>query len=142
MLLRPRDAAMYNVSEIADIPPIDRGPSCACCGMRFSRPADDGETQHCPRCQLHYPVAGEGPERELSRLRDHDKRLRPGYTVAWNFQNQFHDRMKSALHSRDTWKAALAEVLLQHEAAADGRGKLCHEREFPCSTWRKLERVK
>lgn len=49
--------------------------------------------------------------------------------------------MKSALHSRDTWKAALAEVLLEHEAGADGRCKLCHEKEFPCSTWRKLERV-
>ncbi len=109
--------------------------------MRFPRPPDDNETQHCPRCQLHFPVAGEAPERELARLRDHDQRLRPGYAVAWNFQSQYHDRMKSALHSRDNWKAALAEVLLAHEEAADGNCKVCHEKEFPCSTWRKLERV-
>jgi hypothetical protein len=135
--LHPRDAAMWNVSEVAEIPTIPNG--CACCGMRFPREPGDRNQRHCFDCQAHYPQDGEDSERELARLRDHDARLRPGFAAAWHQQSRYEGRMKSAMDSRDKWKAALAEVVLTHEEADDGGCKACHGTKFPCGTWRKLE---
>jgi hypothetical protein len=135
--LRPRAAALWNVSEVAEIPPVPE--ACACCGIRYPRPHDDRAQQYCPRCRAHYSTEGEQPDRELARLRDHEQRLRQGYAAAWHHQGHFEGRMKSAMHSRDRWKAALAEVVLTHEETEDGSCKACHEQTFPCGTWRKLE---
>jgi hypothetical protein len=128
---------MWNVSEVAEIPPIPNG--CACCGMRFLREPGDRERRHCGGCQDHYAIDGEDAARELARLRDHDQRLRPGFAAAWHQQSRYEGRMKSAMDSRDTWKIALAEVMLAHEEADDGICKACRETAFPCSTWRKLD---
>jgi hypothetical protein len=133
--MRPEDLAMYDVTEGPSIP-----HGCTCCGMRFPRrnTAID-PLAYCPRCHDHFQAEGESHERELARLRDHDERLRRGYARAWHCQGEYHDRMKAAFRSRDTWRAALVEVMLMHEEAEDGSCSACHEKQFPCSTWRKLD---
>jgi hypothetical protein len=133
MSLKPREAAMWDVMKVADIPPIPGG--CACCGMRFERSQHDRTQRHYFDCQQHYPQDGEAPERELARLRHHDQVLGKGYAAAWHFQRKYHEKMTAALETRDKWKAALAQVLLTHEPAPDGSCTVCHEATFPCSTW-------
>jgi hypothetical protein len=46
--------------------------------------------------------------------------------------------MKTALHSRDSWRGACVETVLEHESTATG-GCKCGANAFPCFTWRALE---
>jgi len=64
----------------------------------------DGQPDRCPPCQEHFAVRGEDTARLLTRLTDHDERLRPAYAGAWTAATELEQRMTSALHSRDTWR--------------------------------------
>ncbi len=114
--------------------------ACACCGLRVPHRTTGGEEEpvRCGLCSTHFEVVGEDEVRLLARLRDHDGRLRRAYQSAWTAATDFEERMKAALHSRDSWRGALVEVALAHEEAGAGRCK-CGAKAFPCFTLRALE---
>jgi hypothetical protein len=51
----------------------------------------------------------------------------------------FEERMRAALHSRDSWRRALVEVALVHEKT--DAGCLCGAKVYPCMTMQAIERA-
>lgn len=117
--------------------------ACSCCGLHV--PASPSwstgdEPIRCPACAVHFEVPGEDQARLLARLQDHDARLGRAYLAAWTAAADFENRMKAALHSRDSWRGALVEVALAHDEAGSGRCK-CGAKTFPCFTLKALEQA-
>jgi len=122
-----------------DEPRLGPPGACACCGMRVPYDPDnlDGQPERCPPCREHYEMRGEDDARLIARLIDHDRRLRPAYAAAWTAATDLEERMKSALHSRDTWRGTLVEIVMAHEETE--RGCSCGVKSSPCLTIKTLQ---
>lgn len=118
--------------------------ACACCGLRLPGyaplPNDDVDPSRCGICCSHYAFPGEGDGRTLSRLQDHDSRLRHAYAVTWSREAEAEDKMRGAYRSRDNWRGTLVDVMDLHAEAGTGRCG-CGAKAFPCATWKALERA-
>lgn len=120
-----------------------RHGTCKCCEMRFVyhpiRVAANIESDtRCGDCREHYRVSGESSEREVERLSNHNERLRKHWTFAAERATQYESRMKSALRSRDLWRATLVRALQVHERTDDG-ACACGLATYPCPTVATLE---
>lgn len=112
--------------------------TCVCCDRRWiHRAEEDTPIRLCPICTSHYEQAGELIERRLARAESHAEMFREDMNAARSsFQKAFEER-RVAYESRAKWRAALVEVVLDHDEGPDG---LCWCGEtVPCRTWRKLD---
>jgi hypothetical protein len=116
-----------------------RSAECSCCSLRFTYVPAIGRDvpERCPACAGHYEILGEDSGRALARAQDHEKTLRTVWEFAARKANDYEQRMKGALRSRDGWKAALVEVMLAHDQSKDGC--TCGAKVYPCFTVKKLE---
>jgi hypothetical protein len=130
-----RDAAMPSSTA----PPSERFARCMCCDLGFTYSVDV-KPAFCGTCEDHYQVEGEDTARALERALDHEARLRKWLEDAGTQTSKYRGQMKAALRSRDSWRRALIEVALAHEATAKG-GCCCGAAEYPCVTRRHLESV-
>ena len=124
----------------------EHGPdySCTCCGLRMQRSATTSDLDVVPRCgacEHHVETPGEPESRTVARLQDHEGRLRYAYRMFWSMAQENREKMKAAFHSRDSWRGALIEVMLAHEAAGATGCRFCGSKSFPCPTWANLDRV-
>jgi hypothetical protein len=130
----------------APLPPPTVGPTraCACCGLNLggTRPQlnEEVEPERCAICMTHYAFLGEEDSRRVSRLEDHDTRLRRAYAVTWTQEQKAEDRANAGYRSRDSWRGAFVEVMDLHEEVGTG-GCGCGAKTFPCATWKALERA-
>jgi len=111
--------------------------TCNCCDRRWlHKAAGDRPRPLCDDCLGHYAQTAEPIERKLERAEAHARLFRADRDRAWE-QARESSRVKDvAYESRAKWRAALAEVVLDHDEGPDG---LCWCGEkIPCRTWRRL----
>lgn len=140
---RPRPTTTSQRPPISPESEQSRHGTCKCCEMKFvyhpNRVAAKIESDvRCGDCRKHYHVSGESSEREIERLSNHNERLRKHSTFAAEHATQYESRMKSALRSRDLWRAALVRALQVHQRTGDGRCA-CGLAGYPCPTVTTLE---
>ncbi|HEY8651884.1 MAG TPA: hypothetical protein VIL87_02150 [Dermatophilaceae bacterium] len=111
---------------------------CKCCDRRWIHKAEeDSPRPLCDHCLGHYQKADEPIERKLERAEAHARLFRVERDRAWEHAGESSREKDVAYQSRSKWRAALAEVVLDHDEGPDG---LCWCGEkIPCRTWRKLD---
>ncbi|NMC34904.1 MAG: hypothetical protein GYA36_20990 [Veillonellaceae bacterium] len=84
-------------------------------------------------------------ERKVERLTNHEGRLLTylgqARDAANRLQTEVNERRaqtKSALRSREEWRAVLTEVATLHNQGVDGRKCECGV-QWPCETWQVLQ---
>ncbi len=120
-----------------EVGPVVRYAACGCCGFHFSYELRE-PSDWCEHCIGHFEIEDESAERTIARLADHEQRLRKRYIYSSGKATEYEGKMKSALESRQKWKAALVEVALGHEPTDKGKCTCCAS-ESPCATMRLLE---
>lgn len=120
---------------------------CECCTLPFSATvhAQEPVPRWCPECRGHYAVQDESVERKVERLTNHEGRLLTylgqARDAANRLQTEVNERRaqtKSALRSREEWRAVLTEVATLHNQGVDGRKCECGV-QWPCETWQVLQ---
>lgn len=109
---------------------------CKCCTFRFEHSPEQAPL-HCQDCAAHYETDGEPHVRTIRRLSSHCEILERRATAAASKAAEYHDRMKAALRSRDTWKRVLVDVALGHERTDEGC--CCGAPEYPCASRLQLQ---
>jgi len=131
------------VRPVGALPPRPLpGPAeaCKCCGIEMPAspfPTEAHGPRWCDNCSDHFELPGEAAGRRLTRLEDHDRRLRVAYAQTWQRARQYSDDQRRYRRSRDSWRGALVEVMALHEESP--HGCKCGAESFPCSTWSVLE---
>ena len=113
--------------------------TCNCCDRRWIHKAEeDGPTPLCDQCLGHNQQQSDEPiERKLERAEAHARLFREDRDRAWEHAGESFKLKNAAYESRAKWRAAVAEVVLDHDEGPDG---LCWCGEtIPCRTWRKLD---
>lgn len=109
---------------------------CECCDLPWVYLADeDTYKPHCGHCEGHHPKTGEDDVRRLRRSSDHATRYRSIMDRAWASVAKAEKEKQIAYDKRHKWRAALAEVMLDHEPV----GRCWCTEQGRCRTWRKLE---
>ena len=110
---------------------------CACCVLPFkAKPQDQNAGRsYCDDCREHYEIGGESPERRERRLADDFVRMRDFYlqmrTVLNRNEGQMkeaRERVRSALGSRDHWRAKVEAIAAVHHPRPQG-GCICGQRD-------------
>lgn len=109
---------------------------CGCCKLPFKHATDHPKTL-CDRCSDHYEKETETTDETIDRYKSHDEILREWQGTAAAGARNYHQRMKSALASRDKWRRLLIEVAIAHEQIGDGC--CCGAKAYPCLTRRQIE---
>lgn len=120
--------------------PVERDfpRTCPCCERRWvHRGVEDHASTMCVKCQGHCSVAGEDMGRRLARAEDHAAMYKRDRDAAYDFAQENHRLRTVAYESRAKWRAALAEVVLDHDEGPDGLCWCGHT--LPCRTWLKLD---
>lgn len=145
--MRPsaRGATAQTTAKTPTVPPRVGPPhACACCGLSLPGspplPTEEVEPERCSTCESHYAFPGEDAARRLSRLQEHEMRLRTAYAVTWSREQEAETKMRAGCRSRDNWRGTLVQVMDLHEEVGTG-GCGCGAKTFPCSTWKALERT-
>lgn len=120
----------------------ERNGRCTCCDLPFKvmlRPNADFP-ELCSHCRDHREIADEPIGRRVERLEEHDGRLRQHIADIRGVVQKAHraseDRLeqtRSALRSREAWKAVLAEVRTLHAPDAEEARCECGL-AMPCET--------
>ncbi|PZR99102.1 MAG: hypothetical protein DLM67_04535 [Candidatus Nephthysia bennettiae] len=95
--------------------------------------------QRCSICEEHYFIQGESRHRRDDRLTDHRRRVTVAQSPSAAMLAEYRERVQSALRSRDSWRGALVEVMVHHEASDEGCR--CGAPHYPCPSAETLERV-
>ena len=131
--------SVLDARRVAVRPAVREFPkSCVCCERRWIyRAEEDKATRLCPRCTGHYPQEDETAARRLACAESHVDLYKEDREVAREQYAQARQLRSVAYESRAKWRAALAEVVLDHYEGPDG---MCWCGEtIPCRTWRKLD---
>lgn len=136
-----RKSAQVTRTLAAQSPPTPAAPApvprtCPCCDRRWLAKGDD-LLATCPPCRDHIMVANEQPDRRIARLESHLGLLRVDRDQAYEHAQGSNAGKQASYESRAKWRAALAEVVLDHEEGPDGLCWCGHA--MPCRTWRKLD---
>lgn len=122
------------------VPPVLREfpRTCSCCERRWVyRGERDEGLPTCPSCVEHVSTVGEGLERRLARAESHTALYRTDRDAAYRRAQENHELRQAAYESRAKWRAALAEVVLDHDEGPDGVCWCGHT--MPCRSWLKLD---
>ena len=131
--LRPLRTPVVPVLVERDFP-----RTCPCCDRRWvHRGVEDQAPTVCAACTDHRSVADEGIDRRLARAESHAELYKADRDAARQLAQQYHEHRQVAYESRAKWRAALAEVVLDHEEVPDGLCWCGHT--IPCRTWLKLD---
>lgn len=129
--------------RVPDVPP----GMCACCGLPFrAKPQDQNAGRsYCDDCREHHQILGESPERRERRLVDDFARVRDFYLEMRRLLNrnelelkQLKMKVRSALGSRDHWRAKVEAIAAMHYHRPQG-GCVCGQRD--CRVLYALEHV-
>ncbi|MGH3969992.1 MAG: hypothetical protein ACRDTV_18210 [Mycobacterium sp.] len=112
---------------------------CDCCQLRLNCRGDVGMPL-CDYCRDHYHQPGESRERELTRLRDHDERMRVAFVRARVAADEYRMHLRRIVENRDDWREAAIKLVIDHTEGSDGRCNKC-EQPFPCELVRILQGV-
>lgn len=112
--------------------------TCPCCDRRWVfRGVEDQASTVCPACEAHRSMADEDLDRRLARAESHAQLYRADRDAAYRLAQEYHAHRTEAFESRAKWRAALAEVVLDHDEGPDG---LCWcGQTMPCRSWLKLD---
>jgi hypothetical protein len=72
-------------------------------------------------------------------LADHHRRVSAARSPSAELVAEYRSKVRSALRTRDTWRAALVEVMVHHEATDEGC--LCGAAHYPCPSVETLDKV-
>lgn len=141
---KARQQRISNARRLPPPPSTPRRPTvrafpktCNCCDRRWLHNAEEDRPRPlCDHCLGHYQQPDEPVERKLERAEAHARLFREDRDRAWEHAGESARMKDVAYESRAKWRAALAEVVLDHDEGPDG---LCWCGEkIPCRTWRKL----
>lgn len=126
-------------SSVPPIPVAREFPrTCPCCDRRWvHRGIEDLVGTLCPQCEGHRAVPGEDIERRLARAEQHAAIYSQERDAAYEAVQESHRLRVAAYDSRAKWRAAVAEVVLDHDEGPDGLCWCGHA--LPCRTWMKLD---
>jgi hypothetical protein len=118
---------------------------CACCELPFgAKPRHENAGRgYCDPCRSHYEIHGESAERREERLTLDRKRVSEHYNAMRDMLNrnegllnQARDKVRSALGSRDHWKAKIDAIEKLHHANERG-DCICGRR--PCQVMHAIQ---
>jgi hypothetical protein len=141
---KARQQRISNARRLPPPPSTPRRPTvrafsktCNCCDRRWIHNAEEDRPRPlCDHCLGHDQQPDEPVERKLERAEAHARLFREDRDRAWEHAAESARMKDVAYESRAKWRAALAEVVLDHDEGPDG---LCWCGEkTPCRTWRKL----
>lgn len=113
---------------------------CQCCGLPMppNPYAADGP-KFCSGCSDNRAMAGEDQARRQARLEDHDRRVQAAYSDMWQKAEEYRAGRSAGYRSRNSWRAALVDVIDAHEERPAGRCTC--GLTFPCPTLRALSQA-
>ncbi len=122
--------------------PLTGPDECSCCGLRIT-PGDASDlylplSNCCRRCEDHYEVDGEPMSRKVTRLAEHEARIRAARADALKAAALARDQRAYAFDSRDRYRRVLVELLKLHQEKEDKL--ICAEcgEPYPCAIWASL----
>jgi hypothetical protein len=122
------------LESLAPEPPprVVTDDECDCCHLRLDSHSEMEEgVPLCGHCRDHHYQPGESRNRELARLRDHDKRMRSAFLRARSAADEYRKALRGVAENRDDWREAAVRLVIDHTEGPDRRCTKC-DQQFPC----------